>query len=110
LYWSDKKYLSTWRNEWRKGDYHSDKLVLHWRDTMKKMYEKPKLKFIYVLGVDTVCSKCEHAGAVDCTPIALKEDKKAMAEMEALGIKLKLGKPYTSEYITRIFKEKLGLK
>lgn len=111
--WSDNKFIRAWRTEWGKGDYHSDALILHWRDTMKKMYNNPRLKFIYVLGVDSVCDRCEHAGgraAVDCTNIALEWDKRAMAELQALGIELKLGETYTSSYITNTFKEKLGLR
>ena len=109
--WSDKKFIRAWRNDWGKGDYHSDDLVLHWRDTMKKMYNYPRLKFMYVLGIDTVCNKCEHAGgkkAVDCTEIALEWDKRAMAELNALGIKLKFGEVYTSAYITDLFKLRLS--
>tara|TARA_Y100000310_G_C20645390_1_gene796270 strand:- start:1278 stop:1688 length:411 start_codon:yes stop_codon:yes gene_type:complete len=113
FFWSDKKYIRTWRNEWGKGDYHSDTLILHWRDIMKRMYDNPKLKFIYVLGLDTVCNKCEHADgreAVDCADDALELDRQAMAGLQALGIHLEFGKTYTSGYITNIFREKLGLK
>ena len=56
----DAEFLKLWRKT--NGDYHSDKLVLHWRDTIKFLYEHPDHEFEYISGKesrDSVCVECD---------------------------------------------------
>src|SRR3989344_7389073 len=55
---TNAEYIARFREE--KGDFHSDRLILHWRDAIKKLHENPDLKFRYVQTIDSICRGCEH--------------------------------------------------
>jgi len=55
---SDEEYIDRFREQ--KGDFHSDELILHWRDTIKQLHDNPNLKFLYVRSIDSICEGCEH--------------------------------------------------
>lgn len=94
-----------------KGYFHSDKLVKHWIKTLKALHESPNLKFKYILGIDTVCKKCEHNK--ECHnqnhkyyKIVKKADRYAIKWMP----ELQLGKTYDGKFLRELFKKKGGLK
>jgi len=108
-YLSDEEYIALFRKE--KGDFHSNELILYWRDTIKRLHENPSLRFKFVLGEDSVCKKCD-----------IKEkcrDKKhefhkivQKADMDAINImpELKPRKIYDGHYLKKLFKKKGWLK
>jgi len=112
-YWEYLKYLQNPKREknylkhWKKirGDSHSDKLVLHWEKTLKKLQKNAKFK--YVTGFDSVCKKCEHA---DQCHESNHEFFKKVKEWDDYAKhylpELKFGKIYGGNYLKELFKKK----
>ncbi|GBE20103.1 MAG TPA: DUF1284 domain-containing protein [Candidatus Pacearchaeota archaeon] len=90
-----------------KGDFHSDKLVKHWINTLKSLFENPKLRFKYVQGIDSICKKCEHNKEChdkdhEYYKIVKKADKDAIKNI----LELEFGKVYTAKFLWELFRRK----
>lgn len=102
-------YIKLFRKE--KGDFHSDELILYWKDTIKKLHENPDLKFKYISGLDSVCNKCDKSKLCsDKKHWAYKLVQKADKDFIELMPELKPGKIYDANYLRRLFKKKGWLK
>ena len=94
-----------------KGKFHSDKLVKHWIKIIRSLHENPSLKFKYVLGMDSICKKCEHRK--DCHnpnhkyyKIVKDADQNAIKKMP----ELKFGEVYDGKFLKKLFKKMISLK
>ncbi len=106
---SNKKYITEFRKQ--KGDLHSDKLIIHWKNTMKKLHKNPKLKFKYILNLDSVCAKCNWKKACSNKKHwAFKSAQKADKEAIKLLPELKPKKIYDGIFLIKLFKKKGWLK
>jgi hypothetical protein len=104
-YISDEEYLRNWRKA--KGHFHSDKLVIFWRNTIRKLHENPNLKILYVKGLDSVCKECNLKKL--CINKKTNEYKAAMeADKSAIHSlpELEFGKVYSGKYLLNLFKKK----
>jgi len=92
---SEKDYLALVRQA--PGVTHSDRILLHWRYTYRRMHENPDIRVLYDLGSDSVCAECEANAVCNTSPDApqgpaLSADAKAAAELPQLII----GRVYTA--------------
>jgi len=103
----EKNFLKHWKKI--RGNSHSDKLILHWETTLKKLHKN--FKFKYVKGSDSVCKKCEHLPKChnykhEYFKIVKKWDNYAKKHLP----ELKFGKTYDGSFLRKLFKKKGWLK
>ena len=55
-YVSDEIYLQRFRQE--KGDFHSKRMILDYRNILKRLHENPNMRFLYVEAEDSICLGC----------------------------------------------------
>ncbi|TKJ17237.1 hypothetical protein CEE44_01750 [Candidatus Woesearchaeota archaeon B3_Woes] len=126
---SDEKYISNFREGKRKqaeesarqsgrseeyikksGEYaynfHSDELILHARDSVKRISDDPNTKFKYISNLDSICEGCDkkeecHDEKHDSYKIVQQADADAhnwMSELEH-------GKIYTGHDLKKLVKK-----
>ena len=101
----DEEYIKRFREE--KGDFHSDELIIRWRDIIKQLHENPDLKVRYVSGLDSICRRCDKKGFCSnerhwAHDSAQQADKNAITELP----ELKFGKVYDGHFLRALFKKK----
>lgn len=58
FYLPDEDFMTVFRNA---GYDYPPKVILHWRNIMRDLHEKPDLRIKYTSGLDDVCAKCNFA-------------------------------------------------
>lgn len=92
-------------------NFHSDELILHWRDSIKRIHDDPDTKFKYVKGFDSICKEChQKEGCHDENHWAYKVVQQADSDAIKLMPELKHGKVYDGHYLKKLFKKKKWLK
>lgn len=115
---SDEEYLVFFRKargedpaDQHKEGQHTDKLILLWRATIKRLHDNPDTKFKYVIGLDSVCKKCKNKGICnDKQHWAYKIVKKADDDFAKYTPELEPGKVYDGRYCIKLFRKKGWLK
>ncbi len=101
---SDKEYIKRFREE--KEDFHSDELIIHWRDSIRKIHENPNLRIKYGSGLDSICKKCDKKELCsDKNHWAYKSVKKSDAEAIKKLPELELGKVYDGYFLRKLSKK-----
>ena len=102
-YLSDEEYIKRFRQQ--KEDFHSDKLILHWRDTIKKLHENPNLEIRLVPRIDSVCKECNWKKECNNKKHwAYKSAQKADEDAMKFFPELKLRKIYNGHSLITLFK------
>lgn len=87
--------------------FHSDKLILHWRDSIKKIHDDPDTKFKYVPSLDSVCEGCDKKeGCHDKNHPAYKLVQQADTDAHSWMSELKHGQVYTGHDLKKLAKKK----
>ena len=99
---SGEEYIARFREQ--RGDFHSDQLILHWRNMIKQLHDNPNLKFIYVESVDSVCERCEHIrechdSAHENFRIVEQADRKSAKSLS----QLRFGEVYDGNHLKHLF-------
>ncbi len=103
-YLSDEEYIKRFRQQ--KEDFHSDKLILHWRDTIKKLHENLNLEVRLVQGIDSVCKECSWKKECNNKKHwAYKSAQKADEDAMKFFPELKLRKIYNGHSLVTLFKK-----
>jgi len=89
------------------ANYHSDRLVLHWRATLKRLHDNPDLRFKYVVDLDTACKGCESKEACSTQTTwqyvnAMAADRDAMTKLPELVP----GQVYDGHHVRKLFQQK----
>ncbi len=101
----DEEYIARFREE--KGNFHSDELIIHWRNILRQLHENPNLRIRYVFGLDSVCEKCDKKNLCsDRKHWAYESVKKADIDAIEKLPDLKLGKVYDGHFLKKLFKKK----
>ena len=88
-------------------NFHSDKLILHWRDSIKRLHDNPDTKFKYVSSLDSVCEGCDKKeGCHDENHWTYKVVQQADADAHNMLSELKHGKIYTGHDLKKLAKKK----
>jgi hypothetical protein len=92
-------------------NFHSDELIVHWKNTVKRLHDNPDLKFKYVPGLDSVCKECDkQEGCHDEKhwqyEVVQAHDKMAIDSLP----ELKFGKVYDGHYLNKLFVQKGRMK
>ncbi len=126
---SDNKYISNFREAKRKEaeeagkqqgwseedikkagesayNFHSDKLILHWRDSIKRIHDNPDTKFKYVSSSDSVCKGCDKKeGCHDENHWTYKVVQQADTDAHNWMSMLEHGKLYTGHDLKKLVKK-----
>ncbi len=88
-------------------NFHSDKLILHWRNSIKKIHDDPDTKFNYVPGIDSICQEChKKEGCHDERHWAYKVVNQADVDSHNLMSELEHGKTYSGHDLKKLGKKK----
>lgn len=121
LHWydlSDKEYIAFFRKikgeksgDQGKEGQHPDRLIIYWRNTIKKLHENPDIKFKYVNGLDSVCMECTNKEICDDEQHwAYEAAQKADGKFAKWTPELKYGRIYDGNFILKLFRDKDWLK
>ncbi len=106
---SDEAYVTKFREE--KGNFHSDDLILHWREILKQLHNNPELNFRYVATLDSICEECHRKEEChDKNHWQYKSVQNADVDASDYFPELKLEQIYDGHFIKKILTKKVPLK
>ena len=95
---TDEEYINNFRKQ--KGNFHSNELILYWKNTVKEIHNNPKIKIKCITGLDYICMKCDKKEW--CNDKKHWAHKEAMkADQEALKQGLEIGRTYTIKQLKK---------
>lgn len=87
-------------------NFHSDELILHWRDTIRRIHDDPDTKFKYVLGLDSICERCHKKEEChDQKHQSYKIVKQQDADSHDWMSELEPGKTYSDHDLKKLIKK-----